>query len=548
MIIPQTNIRLLKSPIEIDYNNELTFSNITAQTNYFLSLPYVLMEECSYQRKEERIRFDKSFDELIGYNYCMYQNEDYSNKWFYAFINRIEYVDDSCSYVYITTDVYQTWCFDYVMKASLVDREHVEDDTIGKHTMPEGLETGDYIIQREVLNTDLFNLSNMIYVIASSLNLEATPDPVSGFPIGYTHIVSGSYSGLQYWWTDNETDLSNKINAIDNAGQADKVYSLFACPKGALSASDIANGKNHNIALTETVQYRRLGPLSMPTGLGKFRSDYEYIPKNNKLLTSPYIFLNVDNSAGSSMNINFEDVDGILTNGLECVIYLAITPSCSIKATFPYYKYNNSISDTLTGPKLPQFSWNSDAFLNWMSQQSINLWSEAIGIGLNAGLDVAGGIYNVGGVRTGLITEESQLVDQGSGVGSALFSAFNLVKTVMNHQRNSGNVRGNTNSADVVYSMGEMGFHFYIFSIKEEYARMIDDYFSMYGYKVNELKVPNLYSRRNWNYIKTVNVNLLGNIPQDDMQELKNMFNRGVTLWHNPSTFLDYSQDNSIIV
>lgn len=547
MIIPQTNIRLLKSPIEIDYNNELTFSNITAQTNYFLSLPYVEMEECSYQRKEERIRFDKSFDELIGFNYCMYQNEDYSNKWFYAFINRIEYVDDSCSYVYITTDVYQTWMFDYTMKASLVDREHVSDDTIGKHTMPEGLETGDYIIQEE--NATANYLGDPIFVIASSLNLEATPDPVSGFPIGYTHMVSGSYSGLQYWWTDNETDLSNKIHAVDSAGQSDKIYTIFACPKNALSINDRINvGPNHNIASTEDLQSITLPKILRPTFLGTTAVDNMYIPKNNKLLTSPYIFLNVDNSAGSTLNINYEDVEGIAENGLTPILYLAITPSCSMKLTFPYYKNINSISDTLTGPKFPQFSWNSDAFLNWMSQQSINLWSEAIGIGLNAGIDVAGGIYNVGGVRSGLITEESQLVNQGPGVGSALFGAFNLVKNVMNHQRDSGNVRGNTNSGDVVYSMGAMRFHFYKFTIKREYAIMIDNYFSMYGYKVNELKVPNLFSRQNWNYIKTVNVNLLGDIPQDDMQALKDMFNKGVTLWHNPSTFLDYSQNNTIIV
>ncbi len=547
MITPNSRIRLINAPIEIDYNNELTFNNATAQANYFLSLPYVEMDEASYQRKEGYVRFNKGYDELLGYTYCMYQNTDYSNKWFYAFIDRIEYVNDETTFVYISTDVYQTWMFDYEMKASLVEREHVEDDTIGLHTIPEGLETGDYIIQAEQAQADI--VGEPVYVIASSLNLDSTPDPVSGFDIGYTDVVSGVYSGLQYWWTDNHTDLADKILEVDRAGQADKIYSVFACPKMALSATDRVDiGPNHGIYFTEQLQSVDFPKIIRPNFLGTTAVTEQYIPKNGKMLTWPYIFLNVDNSAGSTMNIKFEDVSGIEENGLTPICYLAITPSCSIKMTFPYYKTINTVSDTLTGPKYPQFSWNSDAFLNWMSQQSINLWSDAVGLGITAGMDVAGGIYNVGGVRSGFITSESQLMNQGPGVGSALAGAFDLVKNVMNHKRDSGNVRGNTNSADVLFAMGALKFHFYIFTIKKEYAQMIDNYFSMYGYRVNELKIPNLHSRVNWNYIKTVNVNLIGDIPQEDLEQLKRMFNRGVTLWHNPSTFLDYSQDNSIII
>lgn len=67
----------------------------------------------------------------------------------------------------------------------------------------------------------------------------------------------------------------------------------------------------------------------------------------------------------------------------------------------------------------------------------------------------------------------------------------------------------------------------------------------MYGYKVNEVKIPNITGRTNWNYVKTQECNILGDIPQEDMQTLKNIFNSGVTFWHNPSTFLDYSQNNN---
>lgn len=84
-------------------------------------------------------------------------------------------------------------------------------------------------------------------------------------------------------------------------------------------------------------------------------------------------------------------------------------------------------------------------------------------------------------------------------------------------------------------------------SIKAEYAKIIDDYFSAFGYRVNSLKVPNITGRANWNYVKTVGCNVIGDVPQTDIEEIKSMFDRGVTIWHNAATFLDYSQNNNIV-
>lgn len=85
---------------------------------------------------------------------------------------------------------------------------------------------------------------------------------------------------------------------------------------------------------------------------------------------------------------------------------------------------------------------------------------------------------------------------------------------------------------------------FTTYAIKPEFAKMIDDYFSMYGYATNRVKVPNLTSRPNWNYIKCVGANILGGIPDEDLLNIRNLFNNGITLWHNPNTFLDYNQPN----
>ena len=108
-------------------------------------------------------------------------------------------------------------------------------------------------------------------------------------------------------------------------------------------------------------------------------------------------------------------------------------------------------------------------------------------------------------------------------------------------------VNGQLNSADVNVASGNNTFHFYKMSIKQEYAKIIDDYFDMFGYKVNDVKVPNITGRQNWNYVKTINCNFSGNIPQTDLNIIKTMFDNGVTLWHNPSTIYDYSKSNNIV-
>lgn len=148
MISPQTNIILLKSPLQLSNKHQITFANATAQFNYFNSLPKLVEDEAMYQRKDNVIRFPAHAESLQHYNYCMYQNENYSNKWFYAFITNIAYVNDNCSFISIKTDTFQTWQFDLDYKQSFIEREMLStnDDVPGANLVPESLETGEYKI------------------------------------------------------------------------------------------------------------------------------------------------------------------------------------------------------------------------------------------------------------------------------------------------------------------------------------------------------------------------------------------------------------------
>ena len=210
-------------------------------------------------------------------------------------------------------------------------------------------------------------------------------------------------------------------------------------------------------------------------------------------------------------------------------IIASITPGMSIKAIPLFYKnINQNYNYGIMGGKLPVCSWSSDVYLNWLTQNGLN---NALNIATNTmGTAVSMASGNMIGSMNGLV-----------GIYDALHQ-FTLADMTPNQ------AKGNTNAGDVNFSFQyDGGFTIYHMSIKDEYAKVVDDYFSMFGYKVNNVKRPNITGRRNWNFVKTIDCNILGDIPQQSIQEIKDMFNNGVTLWHNPSTFLDYSQDNSII-
>ena len=95
VITPNSDVILLKSPLELNQSNQLNFANAQAQYNYFYNLPKLIVDtDFTYIRKDSILRVEGVVDNYYKYNYVMYRNDSYSNKWFYAFIDKVEYVND----------------------------------------------------------------------------------------------------------------------------------------------------------------------------------------------------------------------------------------------------------------------------------------------------------------------------------------------------------------------------------------------------------------------------------------------------------------------
>lgn len=553
-IQPDTDIRLIKSPLTLSNKHQLTFADVQAQANYFLSLDYVEDQNASYQRKDNVIRFNSHIDNIIMYNYCMYKNNNYSNKWFYAFITSMRYINDSLTEVSIVTDVFQTWQFDLKYKNSFVEREivPVSSDVAGNYLIPEGLEFGELKVEAMAEIDDL----DPVYMVAYS------GDAIGSVPInqdGFSY--NGIPSSITFIMCNNIAGFQALLNTLNASAQGDKVVTCFTVPKIALKDRIAQNEPDPSVhyyyydPIQENYQQTPVikNLVSLPSTLDG------YTPRNQKLRTYPYLYLGFNPQNGSSKIYRYED---FLNGTPSFKIISEINPNPIVQFIPQNYRgaSGDSLSDNATMCGYPTLSYKTDVFNVWLAQNSetisLQMQQEQFNYNLEGMKAIGGLVENI--ATAGLAGYNMDASGAYGALKGTANSALDIVKLDKDHEFYVKNVMAqiekqkllpdnvslsSSNATLLGYQLMNDNI-FTRYSIKREFAERIDQFFDMYGYTVNELKNININSRPNWNYIKTRGANILGNIPQYDLQTIKEMFDNGVTFWHNPATFLDYSQNN----
>ena len=565
-ITPDTNIRLLKCPLELDNKNQMTFNTLQAQTEYFLSLTHIDIDDGMYARKDEVLKYPGLYDDLIGYNYVMYQNTHYSNKWFYAFITRMEYKNDNCTDIYIKTDVFQSWQFDLTYKSSYVEREMIDinADVPGANLVPEGLESGEFKVGATAAVADLEAYPVVAYtndtikwydnkVYDLTLTGHLWYEKVNGINQALYFLCCTTeigYQDLMYSLAkDNQSEFVAAIFTVPKlatTGILHQLYDMDATPVAPVDLGGVFCLYGNATATTKTL-------TSTPSSLDG------YTPKNNKVRQYPYMYVGFNPPNGTSKVYRYED----FTNGTPSFKLISeVNPNPSVYVIPQNYRGNSgdSLSDSASLNGYPQLSSRVDVYNSWLAENTGILSVETNQNYFNASLDIP---QNTAGMVMGLVESIS-----GASRGNAANGLMQTISSATNMQRSSGNYDayvallnaqkerqallpdnvslGGSNATLLGYGLIDDNI-FTRYTIKYQFAKRIDDYFNMYGYQTNELKTPNLNNRPYWNYIKTVGINILADIPQEDLQEIKDMYNNGVTLWHDTTKFLDYSQNNKYV-
>lgn len=556
VIAPNNEIVLLNVPIEIDMKNQLTFANPNAQFQYFRYIQdQRAYDKVTYVRKDGYVVINDCFDNLIRYNYCMYQNENFSTKWYYAFIIKMEWLSPNSTKVYIKTDVFQTYQFDVNYYASFIEREHinVNEDGIGANLVPENLEIGEVI---ENSSTSIKGLG-ICYVIAYGRD----PSDVGGGTSQYNGcFVNGIASGLWYY-IGNMNKVLEMIKTIDTAGYGGDIKAVYSIPTVSILgwdpdySIDELDDRYQVWGFWVNNQFYSDGREFSLTGIPNSLNGYT--PRNQKLRQYPFQYLGFTPTNGTNKVFKYEDFE----NGIPSFKLVSeINPNPNVYFVPKNFKGVSgvNVSESAVVSGYPSISWKSDYFSNWLAQNSdivnLNLERDQFNYELGVAKDSANYMgkqiqnamtLNVGGF---VMDSANLLLDT---YGNSVNHDYDIKQTMAQVQKtsmlpNTGNV-GGSNATLLGYDLYNQDI-FTRYSIKRQFAERIDMYFDMYGYQTNKVKLPNITGRPNWNYVKTMGLNVLqkstSNVPQEDLQEFKAIFNNGVTLWHNPATFLDYSQNN----
>lgn len=531
---PEGYIYLCKCPLENDYKNQLTFTSREKQKEYFDSIVYTSYNDYTYIKKDNMIKVNAPIDAIIDCNYLFYKNASFNNQIYYCFITRMEYLNTDVTAIYFETDSFQTYWSYITYNPCFIERQHTNNDSVGINLVPEGLETGEYTIK----SSKTFDFGKTYICIATTNDIFEKGDIVT------PHTYNGITSGIAYYVIRDNESYSRLINILNGKGQIDSLVATFMVPVSLLGGEPTWTIYNNNVAyytVPNSYYAIDMGAINItrPNSLGG-----GYVPKNKKLLTYPYLFVSTNNNAGSTNVYRFEDVESSGSQNLQFLVYGSISIGCDIRYVLDAYKNKPANFEYgFNNAKFPQGSWNKNTFNNWFAQNGLNIASQYIGNTID---------YD----RSKYLQTFNRNDNFTKGWNASLFSANYLNKTldlignVNYHAMQPNNAGGDVGNSDINYSFlpRKTGATFDVMCIKYEFAKIIDDYFSLYGYKINEIGIPNITGRQNWNYVKTVNCNFDGiNIPQADMENIRKMFDNGVTLWHNPSTMYNYNNSNNIV-
>lgn len=506
-IEPNTEIRLLRNcPLDSNYEHTIYFNTVEEQTQYFFGLTRHLLTGNTYQRVHKgKMRVAHRAEDLYSCNYLMFKNTAFTDKWFYAFIKSIEYVNNVTSEIEYEIDVIQTWFFESELAMCFVEREHSETDNIGDNLVPEPLETGEYVADDFDAVEDL---ERTAIVVAATF--DANYEDIGG------KTYSGVFSGLCYTaFQNDEAGRQTCAEFIAGAGsKSDGIVSVFLMPSKMITAE---NGSAKSYRFSKSKNIFSVGG---------------YAPvRNKKLFTYPYNFLYVTNLQGNHAVFRYE-----FFSDSSCNFRVAGDMSCNPQVVlFPenYKGVPENYDEKLVLSGFPQLSFNTDTFKAWIAQNGASLAVHTLGTSLGSGVSMIGSAATgnaIGTIRNGL---------------SFATSIAGALATVYEHSIMPNQAHGST-GATTMAALGLLNFAFMHKHITPEFAAIIDDYFDKYGYATHRVKIPNRNVRPHWTYTKTIGCEVNGLVPSDDVRKICNIYDKGITFWTKGENVGKYNLDNSV--
>ena len=525
-VAPNSTIKFLQNvPLDNTYDHTVLFTSASHQADVFSTFgsTALTLSAQSYVREADGIiRVSLSTAQLYGCNYLMFKNTSFENKWFYAFITKIEYRNNGTSVVHFEIDVMQTWMLNFTVDPCFIEREHSTTDSPGDNLVPENLETGDYMLDGldRVITTTLNEFPPVAVVFACTFGYVSTAtSPADMFPDYKGGTNGGVYSGLALHAFLTIESANTFIDKVVDAKKLSGIVTAFMMYADFVHHDATATFTPSAGSKTKTLYNAK------PTTIPNLPSGYTI--KNKKLLTYPYIFCYITDNQGNGTAFPFEYFG---STNVQVDLWGSFSPDPAVVLVPKNYKgiTDGNWDEKMVLKGFPQVAFNVDAYKAWIAQNGSAMAVSNMSAALSASVGVASGNPMA---ALGLVNNVMQSVQQ-------------MYIHQVQPPQNYGNVSGN-----VMYQTGRLNFHYGKKFIRPEFALIIDDYFNRFGYATHRVKTPNVFTsfgnRPHWNYVQTKRCALSGNVPADDLHSIANIFDNGITFWKYIAEVGHYNLDNS---
>lgn len=592
----------------------------------------------SYIRETDKtVKVNVSRDALEGCNYLMYTNDldgdSYSGGddklfWHFAFITKLEYISKGATRVYYEEDVMTTWLPFIQVRSAQVEREHVYDDSEGANIEPEPISPVEMQIATDDAGKDMLidnwasttGYDDFVIVLAytassswfgfvkSFISARTVFSTSKQYTWSHKDVADNFYTGSFTWMngaqpcyllaykmrkdklidgdtSKQESDLEwfTSLCTAVTKQISGKIIGAYAVPAKFMTDNLFREDTyDEGVGLPKTFSARGFGYIKSQyyeRSIFLFTKDCENLKavKNNKLKTFPFSKIKLQNSSNNVVELrpeffpNFIDADEkpkgrqakfYVTFSITDRPYILIKPAKDSKSSA--YKLDTALSNAIVYDSFPSIPWSETAVSQYQRDNAIKNIASTLSSFMTIGAGAAGlgTWYMVRGAQQ-LLNKGSEIATQAALPSQACGSAGAYMDLVS----------------------GTTGIILYLQVPTDKEIKRIDDFFSKFGYAVNQVKTPNVFKpfwakgkhvRKAYNYVKCVNTQVSpvpvldvgnnkyvlspsetlfttdGNIKfagfmptSEELDKINLILANGVTFWENPDEIGNYEQDNA---
>lgn len=495
--------------LETDNFEQIIFDSFGQQSSYFMNHSKFTFADFTYVRTptptgvKSVLSVNKNIEDLYSCNYVMYQNRSYTNRYFYAFITKMEYKGENVTHLYLEEDAWQNWQFSLNYKESFIDRQTPRFDYL--NTLADDVAHGQLVC-------DTYNeyaLGGMYFAFCTTDPFQ--DDVKESEPYSFR---VGNYN-IPCWvlvWKETEyDDMTKTLQRIAANGWGDRILSCVYIP----FIPDPSKIETETISPSSIALKVKIAKSINPSDLEQeiILDSTFYQPEMLKCRTFPYAKIVVTD----------------LTSGQS----LELAPE-KFKNRVPVFLIQPVISETPYYRIIPKDYEGKDIDL----EHTLTVQS-------NASLPLANNLYAKYMMNNSEMNNLQKFSSVVSGASQMLMpTPSNIIGGAMQMLTGVGTVVAKENQASklgnsvtsikdgamerICYGRNRIKIAIHV--MDDDHYKMCTNYWKNFGYPVRTFDHINL--PLNWGdktFVKTIICNIDGNdVPQPSLQAIKDMFNHGV--------------------